>query len=401
MRKRLAKIVKRLALLLCVVVVGTVLLVWIQRCLPTNLPLPTGSFPVGRASFDWVDPVRNDPFAPQPGTKRELTVWIWYPASVGESFRSSEYLPAAWRAALARKQGPIFTNFISRDTSRVHGHSMDNAEVASDQKTYPVILVKPGVGALALDYTALCEDLASHGYIVVASDSPYNTFLVVYEDGRVVLRSPAAFPGNRASNPAIGVWAADNRFLLDRLTQLNQADPTHRFQGHLNLEEVGVFGHSFGGAAAAEFCHEDPRCKAGIDVDGAPSGPVITTGLNRPFMFLMADHSGAGSAEDRQILGDIQAIYDRLPSGRHYATLRGSGHFNFSDTCLLLNGALRRVSGATGNIGDERGLHVAAACIRAFFDVHLKGADPSLMDRLPSQYPELTWETNPVLTERH
>lgn len=353
------------------------------------MPPPTGRFPVGRTRFDWIDPSRGNPFAPQQGSKRELTVWIWYPALLSKSSTPSEYLPMSWRTALAEHQGTVFQHLLLRDLSRVRCHSFDNAAVASDQSTYPVILMKPGIGAQALDYTTLAEDLASHGYIVVASDSPYSTFLVVYSDGRVVLRDKAG--RGRASEQTLNTWVADNRFLLDRLTELNRSDPSNRFRGHLNLQKVGVLGHSFGGATAAEFCHVDRRCKAGIDLDGAPYGQVIRTSLRCPFLFLVADHSGPLEAEDRQILANIRTIYDGAPSGRCFATVRGSGHFSFSDRCLLLNSTLTRVSGALGKIGEERGLRVAAACIRTFFDVHLQGAAPSSMDRLPLQYPEVAF----------
>src|SRR5256885_8123283 len=36
-------------------------------------------------------------------------------------------------------------------------------------------------------------------------------------------------------------------------------------------------------------CHEDSRCKAGIDIDGAPHGSVVQAGLSQPFMFLLSD----------------------------------------------------------------------------------------------------------------
>jgi hypothetical protein len=392
MRKKLWKMFKRLAALMLMVIVGALILLRMQHNLPTALPLPAGKFLVGRTSFDWIDAARIDPFAPQRGAKRELTVWVWYPASPEKSSRTATYVPAVWRAALARYEGTVFQNLLQRDTSLVRCHSYENAEVAPDQPTYPVILMKPGIGALALDYAALCEDLASRGYIVVASDSPYNTFLVVYQDGRIALRNKAAFPGQGASDPVIGAWTADNRFLLDRLTQLNRSDPAGRFQGRLNLNEVGVLGHSFGGATAAEFCSEDSRCKAGIDVDGRLFGQVVHAGIHRPFMFLMADHSGPLDAEERRIMAEIQSVYDRLPSDRRYVALRDSGHFNFSDTALLLNGLLMRASGATGKIDARRGLKASAACIGAFFDVHLKGADPALMNRLPAHYPELRLE---------
>ena len=47
----------------------------------------------------------------------------------------------------------------------VRCHSFENAEVARDSGAWPLVFMKPGVGALALDYTTLCEDLAGHGYL--------------------------------------------------------------------------------------------------------------------------------------------------------------------------------------------------------------------------------------------
>lgn len=54
----------------------------------------------------------------------------------------------------------------------------------------------------------------------------------------------------------------------------------------LDLAHLGIFGHSFGGAAAAQVCHMDARCKAGIDIDGDLFGDVVQTGLDKPFMVL-------------------------------------------------------------------------------------------------------------------
>jgi predicted dienelactone hydrolase len=69
---------------------------------------------------------------------------------------------------------------------------------------------------------------------------------------------------------------ADTAFVLDRLGRLNAGNPPGKFTDRLDLTQVGVFGHSLGGATAAQFCHDDPRCKAGIDIDGAPAAAAFS-----------------------------------------------------------------------------------------------------------------------------
>jgi predicted dienelactone hydrolase len=59
-------------------------------------------------------------------------------------------------------------------------------------------------------------------------------------------------------------------------------------RGALRLSRVGRFGHSLGGATAAQAMFEDRRIDAGINLDGTPSGPVVNAGLDRPFMLVDA-----------------------------------------------------------------------------------------------------------------
>lgn len=59
--------------------------VWVEHRTEITLPPPTGTFAVGRALYDWVDEKTPDPRALVPGTRRELLVWIWYPAAAGQS----------------------------------------------------------------------------------------------------------------------------------------------------------------------------------------------------------------------------------------------------------------------------------------------------------------------------
>jgi predicted dienelactone hydrolase len=154
------------------------------------------------------------------------------------------------------------------------------------------------------------------------------------------------------------VWSADTGFVLNQLERLNASDPSGKFTGRFDVRKVGVFGHSFGGATAAQFCHDDARCKAGIDMDGAPFGSVVQEGLKQPFMFLLSDHTNESDPAAGKILAHIQSIYDRLPNGRMLLTIRGTAHFNFSDQALLKERHVFRLFGALGPIDEHRALAV-------------------------------------------
>ena len=188
-------------------------------------------------------------------------------------------------------------------------------------------------------------------------------------------------------------WTGDAAFVLDRLERLNAAGSSGKLAGRLDMTRVGVFGHSFGGATALQFCHDDPRCKAGIDVDGQPFGSVVQTGLRQPFMFLLSDHGDASDPAGGQVWAKIQSIYDRLPpDGRLRIAIRGANHFLFSDDGALLKShiVLRtlRMAGVLG-IDGRRQLAVTAHCVHSFFDAWLAGTRPARLEISSPRYPEI------------
>src|SRR6202035_3348510 len=198
---------------------------------------------------------------------------IWYPAAPALSQKTSEYLPAYWRRALEQHEGFILSKLLSRDLARVETHSWSDADVSRKQAMYPVVILRAGGGALSSDFTSLAEDLASHGYIVVSFDAPYRTVITAFPDGRVATRATGgdfdAMPSSATQHlvtQLMSAWIADFKFVLDQLQELNANDRTGRFKGKFDMQKVGIAGHSLGGATAAQFCHDDPRCTAGIDI---------------------------------------------------------------------------------------------------------------------------------------
>lgn len=375
-------------------------LLWLDHNRETTLPTPTGPFAVGRTTYAWSDAAQADPMAPQPGTKREFLAWIWYPAAPRQPSQTvADYLPAPWQTALERQSGVLLTQFLTRDLLRVRAHSIRDAEVSPQHRSYPVVLMRAGLAALTTNYTTLAEDLASHGYVVVGFDAPYRSFVVVFPDGRVIARAPQnnadLVSGSRQehlANKLVQAWSADMGFALDQLERLNTSDPSGPFLGRLDMQRVGVFGHSLGGATALQFCHDDSRCKAGIDVDGAPLGSVIGEGVTQPFMFLLSDHESEPDAETRPVKANIHSIYDRLPSDRRLLIMiRGASHYMFSDDGAMLKSPLvMRVMRTLGivRLDGRRQVAVTAHYIGTFFDVYLQGAPASKLQNQP-EYPEI------------
>lgn len=348
------------------------------------LPQPTGSYAVGRMIFDWKDMKREDPYSTAIGKHRELMVWLWYPAAASPDSKPAEYIPAAWASKLPWR--PVTM------PSRVRVHAVSGAPLAKGQSAYPVLVFSTGFGNLPSDYTSLIEDIASHGYAVLGITNTYAAPVVRFPDGRVANRLAAAsFPrGSReamqsAGNRIVKVWAADIRFSIDRLAQMN-SNPKSRFYRRLDLARVGLLGQSFGGAASAEACSIDPRCKAAVDIDGNLFGGVLDNGIKQPFLFVLSDWTlrppwlqrtlasvSVKRFRQYQTLMKQQMLDACKESSNCWEThIAGTQDFNFTDLAVLYSPGMRMM-GYLGPVNGAKGIRETSLCIRTFFDKVLNG----------------------------
>ena len=58
-----------------------------------TMPQPTGSYAVGRTIYEWSDSSRAERYSDDPAAKRELQVWVWYPAEPASGAQPDAYLP--------------------------------------------------------------------------------------------------------------------------------------------------------------------------------------------------------------------------------------------------------------------------------------------------------------------
>ncbi|MGF1429565.1 alpha/beta hydrolase family protein [Kitasatospora sp. LaBMicrA B282] len=374
------------------------------------LPAPTGRYQVGEVSLHLVDPSRPDPWQPAV-PYRELMVSVFYPTTHPGGRPAAPYmLPQAaahFDSTTATGYLGLGTTPGQADWADTVTHAALGAPVATGRDGgLPVLLYAPGLVEPRTWGTTLVTDLASRGYVVVTVDSTYESPEVQFPD-----TSPAR-PGTLATvdlsgvtdpnayiQKALAVRTADARFVLDRLQQLNDGQNPdvdgrrlpHGLAGALNLSEVGMFGHSLGGTAAATTMDADPRVKAGLDMDGNLNNqdgslmPVAEHGLDRPFLLLGKDgttDTGPG----------WQAFRANTPGWHAQLTLKGSEHDSFTDAEALvpqlgLPAATRTTD--IGTIDPATAIHTDEAYVAAYFDHFLRGCSGRLLDGPVPQYPDM------------
>ena len=375
------------------------------------LPSPTGRRPVGRVSLEWVDPKRAEIYASNPADRRELVVWVWYPAAPDPRTDHAGYLAEPWH--------PI-AEFLGLDIVGVRSHAVPDAAVSEDAAVYPVLVLSPS-GFPPVFLSAVAEELASHGYVVVGVNHTYEPTVTAFSDGRIVTANPAALGG--ALGPQTGSHedifrqraalcdykAADLASVADRLERL-ETEPAAPIGGRVDLTRLGAFGHSFGGNAALEWCRTDPRCRAAVNLDGTLWNDVGRVGLDRPALEILAQHPEFALSGDEAVRAGLaqQADWhdaDRAMAYNGWRTVHhtaqpgytvqidGATHLSFMDIPFLpvRQASPVRAMLAAMSIEPRRMWRITSDLLIAFFSRHLDGGSATMLDGPANEYPELTF----------
>ena len=372
-----------------------------------TFPVPTGKYSVGTTSIELVDRSRIEQCDRATTSNRSLVVQVWYPTA-NTSGVKAPYLadPRLIPSGVFSHLGLIETN------------AMLDAPIATAATPYPVIIYTPSWSGYRTDNTFQTQELASHGFVVIGLEHPCSVPMAIYPDGRIIYSNLSAdyTSSEAAFAKLLQVGAAqlilrtqDIQFVLDRLPEIAQSK---LFKDTFNLTQIGIFGHSFGGAAAAQACAIDPRLKAGMNMDGLLFGSVAQQGAAQPFLFMNSDyprptiaelqspHSSKQRAQQTDAWGYAQRDRWFQQHGGYNLTLTGSAHMNFSDYPLR-----SRFANGGGKIGSQRAMAIVNAYTVAFFERELRGQPAPLLDRIipdrqhpastSSPFPEVIFENYP------
>ncbi len=260
-----------------------------------HFPTPTGNYPVGTLSEVWTDTERKEIYGDDPAQSRTFVTQTWYPADPNSpAGERAEYIPTGRKASrsIAGRLGLPF--FVLDHVDLIQTNSFVNRSPADGQ--FPILIFSHGYNSFRGQSTTIMEDLASHGYIVVSMSHSYGSAVTIFPDGRIVFHNPDTLIGTgevlRETGLKLGdQWGGDIKFIIDQL-EAQQIDATHLLNGRLDLENLGVFGHSTGGGVALNVCAQDSRCKATMGLDawlGPTPDDVIAAGSPTPTYFLMSE----------------------------------------------------------------------------------------------------------------
>ena len=357
-----------------------------------DFPQLTGAYPVGINNYTFKDEKRN----------RTLQVSLWYPAEgekhgpITPSYAFKRTTKKGLRIAYLKKFKP-FPDL--RVFDNIYTSAVPDAPISQLQKTYPLIIFSHGYGMEHVEYLAMCEELASHGYIVAGINHP--------DPSEGLIKSYSSLPKFliEYETPA---WINDTQFVLAQLEQLNEKKSSDMLYQKLDFSNIGIFGHSLGGSVAAHMCRIDDRCKAGMNLDGLFFGKDVTQSFKKPFKIMLAEKSWQNwkenwSEQDKKdieealsqhlVSDNFSEFRKKLGKNAHLVTIKNARHMDFSDISFLQNlSAFQNLFASESEIKNALGVgdlephrisKITNDYIVWFFDKYLKEKD-----RKFPEYPE-------------
>lgn len=248
----------------------------------------------------------------------------------------------------------------------------------------PVIVFSHGLGGSRENGVYLAEHWARSGYIAVFVQHPGSDESVWKEAGR---GERMAAMKQAASGRSLLDRMGDIPFVLDQLERWN-ADSGHALHGALDLEHIGMTGHSFGAVTTQAMMGQkfplgktfpDPRFDAFF-----PMSPSTGRGLSasEAFGHIRAPVLCMTGTEDTSVITpemtaeSRREVYAALPAGDKYQLVfEGGTHSAFSDTTLFNEKRFEHHHGAIQTISTR------------FWDAYLKG-DTAAKAWLQSEKPK-------------
>lgn len=287
------------------------------------LPKPGGKFAVSRYWTSLKDEARNN---------RDIPLFIYYPVN---SFGAANFIfpTTDWQLhylpLLKKKLGDKAGEALAFGKASFS----DNLPFTQKEKL-PLLFFAPGMGWSSLEYSFIIQELVSAGYIVVTVNSaPVSP----------VLQSPAGnFLATADTADRYQLVADDFLFVLKQVKEQNSR--LHLVFKHADFDNIGLLGHSLGGAAALlAATSSNTGIKAAVNMDGDMMGASLKAAPAGSVLFFNQIPARFEKGSFEKMKSDTargwryQQMEKTAANARNgmYIAIEGMYHSNFQDYALL------------------------------------------------------------------
>ena len=361
----------------------------VSTALPMLLPVPkvatpSGPFAVGTTTYEFTDTARKELYSGKDEARRFM-MQVWYPAEVTSTAKHAKWMsePEIYAPAIAGflDLPSFFLDHLALSISPAYV----DVPLAKTSEAFPVILFSHGWNGFNAQNTGQAVELASRGFVVISTQHTYGAVTTVFPDGTIAMNNPKALPED-AEDPnyeivarkLVNQWAGDMSFVLDQFQDFDQ-EAGNLFYQKLDMNRIGVYGHSTGGGAAIQFCGTDSRCKAvlGMDPFMRPvSAEVIESGLSQPSFFMFSQ--GWADLTDSKNNKLFNQFYPNITNNSGVIVIEGTKHFDFSDLPLL--SPIAPQLGLKGPLNGKRVTVIVNSYLLDFFEMTLYNKPSALFD---------------------
>lgn len=230
-------------------------------------------------------------------------------AGVGQSQSSDLANPGPYaagfrRVTVVRPNSSTFTALLYYPAASAG----ENAPIAATGGPFPAISFGHGFLQPVSRYTSTLNHLATHGFLLIASESEGSLF------------------------PSHSNFALDLRHCLTYLEQ-QQASPGSFLFGRVRTDRMGLSGHSMGGGASLLAAAQDPRVDVVANLAAAETNPSATAAAaNVPAPIFLIAGSNDGIVP---VGSNGQLMYNAALPAKSLPVIGGGWHCGFQDSSSI------------------------------------------------------------------
>eukprot|EP00092_Neocalanus_flemingeri_P017862 GFUD01019326.1.p1 GENE.GFUD01019326.1~~GFUD01019326.1.p1 ORF type:complete len:435 (+),score=115.81 GFUD01019326.1:86-1390(+) len=349
---------------------------------PRHLPLPTGPHAVGYQDVMTPGPADEGVFVrfyypsihPLNETINKSDLWpIWADDDYLVGFvKFMQAVLAKWPSWAPRGEfmyidqvsyiAPLMhlgcTHVWKLLNGKVHCPILKNADISTEKK-WPLIVFSHGMGCSRFAYSRICTDLASHGFVVAATEHRDGSGAVSFtmEGGTQNWiphrRITDAEKEYTVRNQQLHFRVAEVKRTMDLAVKLNNGGEVTNVLNEANDFDLGMFkncmevskpvmaGHSYGGATTLLTLAQDNRFKQGLVLDGWLF-PIRDEEISptQPIVFINTE-----SFMNRQNINRMKMFLTGIKD-RRMVFIKGSVHQNHIDAPLIFKtGIIKKIIG--------------------------------------------------------